>query len=47
VTENAAGDASFYRYDSNEHYSASQALMMDYGEVETKGRWSRFWCVLF
>jgi hypothetical protein len=43
VSENAAGDASFYRYDDQETFSASQAMMMDYSEVETNGRWSRFW----
>lgn len=43
VSENAAGNASFYRYDSGETYTALQALFMDYAPLETQGKWSRFW----
>lgn len=46
VFENAAGNASFYRYKSEETYTALQALFMDCGTVESRGKWTRFWCTI-
>ena len=43
VSQNASGQASFYKYETDDTESASQALFMNYSEVETQGKWCRFW----